>query len=139
MASEWRSKPARYGLALAIFAVIVAVALLFIKFSIQLNIMLLVGTGLVAAAWYAGRGPGFLLVGLVMVLAMVTNGVPKGVPLAAVILTYATFASMYVALVWLVSGRRIAERRLKEQRETLRITLASIGDGVIATNEQGDI
>jgi two-component system cell cycle sensor histidine kinase/response regulator CckA len=139
MAPEWRSRMARYGLAMAIFACIAAVAVLLSKFSIQLNLSIIVGAGLAAAAWYAGRGPAFLLLGLLVVLAATTNPVREGVPLASMVFTYVSAGTVFAGLVWLISGRRISERRLTEQGELLRITLGSIGDGVIATDQDGKV
>jgi two-component system cell cycle sensor histidine kinase/response regulator CckA len=139
MTADTRSTLFRYGLALAIFAGIVVIALLLIRFSIQLNITILVAVGLAVAAWFGGRGPGFLLVGLVVAFAVVTNRANPSGSLASLIFGYVSVAALLAALVWLISGRRITEERLREQSELLRITLASIGDGVIATNQQGTV
>jgi PAS domain S-box-containing protein len=38
-----------------------------------------------------------------------------------------------------ISERRLAQQRLREQQELLRVTLASIGDAVIATDTQGHV
>lgn len=139
MDAEKRSTLFRYGLAAAIFAVIALVALLLIQFSIQLNITILVAIGLAAVAWYGGRGPGLLLVGLVVTFAVITNRGSSNSTLASLIFGYISVTALFVALVWLISGRRITEERLREQSELLRITLASIGDGVIVTNQHGKI
>ena len=75
MAPKWRSGLARYGLAVAIFAGLALFALLLSKFSIQLNTSLIVAVGLAAASWYGGRGPGLLLLGLILALTMAMNPV----------------------------------------------------------------
>ena len=139
MASDTRSTLFRYGLALAIFAVIVLVALLLIQYSIQLNITILVAVGLAAASWYGGRGPGLLLVGLVVAMAAVMNRPSPNSSIVSLVFGYISVAALFVALVWLISGRKITEQRLKEQSELLRITLASIGDGVVVTDPQGKV
>ena len=139
MASDTRSTLFRYGLALAIFAVIVPVALLLIQYSIQLNITILVAVGLAAASWYGGRGPGLLLVGLVVAMAAVMNRPSPNSSIVSLVFGYISVAALFVALVWLISGRKITEQRLKEQSELLRITLASIGDGVVVTDPQGKV
>ena len=139
MVPDWRSALARYGLALVIFAIIAAVSVLLSLFSIQLNLSIIVGAGLAAAAWWAGRGPAFLLLGLLIVLVAATNPVREGTPFASRIFTFVSAGAVFAGLVWLISGRRISERRLTEQREVLRTTLGSIGDGVIATDNDGKV
>ncbi|HYP50279.1 MAG TPA: ATP-binding protein, partial [Pyrinomonadaceae bacterium] len=44
---------------------------------------------------------------------------------------------LFVSLVLFASSRRQAEKHLREQREWLRVSLASIGDAVIATDVNG--
>ena len=139
MATDQRSTLLNYGLAVAIFVGIVLVALLLIRFSIQLNITFLVAIGLAVATWYGGRGPGFLLVGLVIVLSVSINRVPEGGAIISVVFGYISVAVVLGALVWLIGGRRITEQQLKEQSELLRTTLASIGDGVVVTDPHGNV
>ena len=139
MVSETRSKLIRYGIAVAVFLGILLVAALLRYYSVQLNLTILVAVGIAVASWYGGRGPGFALVGLIVVFAGVSNRIPEGSSTASVIFGYISVAAILSALVWLISGRRITERQLKGQGELLRITLASIGDGVIATDPEGRV
>ena len=139
MAADTRSTLFRYGLAVAIFVVIMGIAVLLLQFSIQLNITILVAVGLAAAAWYGGRGPGLLLVGLIVAMAAVMNRSSQNGSIGTAIFGYISVAALFVALVWLISGRKITEQRLKAHSDLLRITLASIGDGVVVTDPQGKV
>ena len=46
---------------------------------------------------------------------------------------------LFVSLVLFASSRRKAEKSLREQGELLQVTLASIGDAVIATDVNGRV
>jgi PAS domain S-box-containing protein len=102
---------------------------------------------IVATAWFAGLGPA-LLGGALGCLAALGSPRPAGTALAE-----AVFWMTAIAVAWLIVRQRstrwrlereIAERareRAAEQRQQrwLEVTLASIGDGVIAVDEQGRI
>lgn len=134
-----RSFLLRYGLAVAIFALILVIALLLRYFSIQLNLSVVLAVGLVAAAWFGGRGPGIFLLFLILLGAIVIGGVPEGSSAVTVVVGYVSALAVFGLLILLVSGRKSTENRLREQGDLFRITLASIGDAVIATGGDGKI
>ena len=128
-----KSATLRYGLGLIPFAVILFVSLLFRYYSIRVDLSLLVIVILISAAWYGGRGPG-LLVGALFIVSTFMMAAPSQTSTARLIIAYVNITAVIVILVILVSSRRSAETRLREQREWLQVTLSSIGDAVVATD-----
>lgn len=102
----------------------------------------------VAAAWWGGRGPGLLatlvsVLGVAIMVAAPTGGVPNNVAFWSGALV---FAAMGVVVTSLIDGTRAAHREadakartLHLRAEWLRVTLASIGDAVIATDLDGRV
>jgi two-component system cell cycle sensor histidine kinase/response regulator CckA len=138
MSKEIRSTGLRYAFALGLFAVTLGVASAVSYFSPKNNnLTILVMVALVAAAWYAGRGPGLLLAILIEVTAVTFNPIPPDVPMAKVIFGHVSVFLLLLLLVLLVSSRKRAEHRIREQGELLQVMLNSIGDAVIATDLDG--
>lgn len=137
MVREIRSPVLRYGLALGAF-----VSLLLLSFGLQrllklrIDVTPLVIGLMIASAWYLGRGPG-LLVALAFEL---TLDYFAGFPLTgrAAVVAFNRLV-LFGCLVLFASSRRGAEKRLREQREWLQVSLSSIGDAVIATDINGSI
>lgn len=129
----------RYGLALALFILTIAIAAALNYFGFKLNLALLIVGVLVAAAWYGGRGPGLLLAILIEATIILANPAPQGTPVGAAIFGHVGVTALLVVLVLFVGGRKNAEHRLREQGELLMVTLSSIGDAVIATDLDGKI
>ncbi len=94
---------------------------------------------LVAATWFAGRGPGLVVAALIEITTVVFNPVNPDVPLAKVIFGHFSVFAFMVIIVLLVSSRRSAEGRIREQGELLQVMLNSIGDAVIATDLDGTV
>lgn len=91
---------------------------------------------MIASAWYLGLGPGLLLAILLeLTLDYFTH--PTWSFRSGIIIFNRMV--LFTSVVWFASSRRTAQRRLLEQTESLRVTLASIGDAVIATNNDGVI
>jgi PAS domain S-box-containing protein len=137
LSSKWW---ARYGLALLLFGLIFGLSQILAYYGIRLNFTIPVVVGLVAASWWGGRGPGLLLA----LAIAVSIGIyaprpqdPSGWPRA--IFGYVSIGLLLGFLVILISGRKKAETTLREQREFLQVTLASIGDAVIATDKAGEV
>lgn len=129
----------RYGLAVALVAITIGIAVLLNNFGVKLNFTIPVVLALVAGAWYGGRGPG-LLIGVLFQATTITYAkVPEDTVWAALIFGYFSTFCLYVFLALLISGLRNLLRRLSEQRDLLHVTLASIGDAVIATNPSGRV
>jgi PAS domain S-box-containing protein len=139
MGKTVRSVALRYGLPLAAFALLVLIAL-GVKswFSYQLDLSILAIALLIASAWYGGRGPGLLV-------ALVFNVTIDWYYLASQPLTWRYFITivnrvvLLAAVALFASARRNAEKQLRQQREYLRVSLASIGDAVIAADLDGAV
>jgi PAS domain S-box-containing protein len=130
----------RYGFAVLMFGVTLAIGLLNTRyFELRLNLTIPVVLALVAVAWYAGRGPGILIGILFQVSTIIFSTAPPDPVLARRIFGYFSIFALYIFLTLVISGLRRAQEDLKEQRDLLKVTLASIGDGVIATDIGGKI
>jgi PAS domain S-box-containing protein len=133
-----KSAVLRYGLGLVPFAAILSVILLLRYYSIRVDLSLLVIVVLISATWYGGRGPG-LVVGALFVVTTFLMAAPSQTSTGRLVIAYINIGAVIAILVFLVSSRRSAETRLREQREWLQVTLSSIGDAVVATNLSGAI
>jgi PAS domain S-box-containing protein len=136
-ASRWRSVVLRYFLAAASFALVLLLDFWINRtFKLKLDPTLLIIAVMIASAWYLGRGPG-LLVAFAFELAIdYFTRPPLTFGAGAVIFNRVL---LFASVVWFASSRRGAERRLRQQREWLQVTLSSIGDAVIATDVKGSI
>jgi len=144
MSRNLRSAIYGYGLAVLLFAAVVSVALLLQKAGIKVNFTIPVVVGLVVASWFGGRGPGVFFAILVTATTVAFNPLPADTSIATYIVAMLSVLCILLLIVVLISGKRMAEMRLREQSAALRhqsdrlaITLASIGDGVISTDKDG--
>jgi PAS domain S-box-containing protein len=137
MSREIRSAAPRYGLALGSFVLIVLISFVIQRvFSLRLDLTSLLIAAMIASAWYLGRGPGLLFAIVFEFTLDYFSTAPFSSRSALVIFNRLV---LFVALVLFASSRRNVEKRLREQREWLRVTLSSIGDAVIATDINGKI
>jgi PAS domain S-box-containing protein len=139
MAKKIWSVILRYGLALGIFAVILGTSLLLQQFSIKINLTILIVGGIIAAAWYGGMGPGILLALLIEGTTILYTPIPPDSSVGKAWFGYISVLLLLIFLAVLISSRKNAEKRLREQGELLQVTLESIGDAVIATDIDGKI
>jgi PAS domain S-box-containing protein len=134
---EIRFTPFRYALALGSFFLILAISYGLERispFRIDLTAMIIIA--MIASAWYLGLGPGLLLaIVLELTLDYFTHPSPT---FRSGIIVFNRMV-LFTSVVWFASSRRTAQQRLLEQRESLRVTMTSIGDAVIATNDKGVI
>jgi PAS domain S-box-containing protein len=137
MMRKIRSAVLRYGLALGSFALILLISYgLQHLFSLKLDLTSLIIIAMIASAWYLGRGPG-LLFALVFELTLdYFSTAPLTMRSSVVIFNRLI---LFASLVLFASSRRKVEKKLREQREWLQVTLSSIGDAVIATDINGQI
>jgi PAS domain S-box-containing protein len=136
MATKLKSAALRYGLPLTTFALIILAAFAvrhFFSFSLDPTPLLIIV--LIASAWYGGRGPG-LLVLLEYEIAIQYFTPTQSLTLKSILLIVNRLI-LFLSLVLFVSSRRSAQKRLQEQSERLQVSLASIGDAVIATDLNG--
>jgi PAS domain S-box-containing protein len=132
------------GYAFAVLATLVAAGL-------RLPLHGLLGTSLpfltffaaiAASAWFGGLGPGLLATALGGFFsfwyllsperAFRLDDPGEALGLVLYVLVGAGISALFEAL-------HVAQRRLERQKEELRVTLQSIGDGVIVTDEQGRV
>ena len=129
----------RYGLAIGLFAAAIGISLLLSRYSIKINLTLLIMGVIFAAAWYGGRGPGVLSALLFEATTILYTPIPPDTSLTKAVFGYLSVTLFLVSFALLISGRKKVEDRLREQRELLQVTLESIGDAVIATDLEGRI
>jgi len=132
---EIRSAPIRYLLALGSFVLILGVSFGVERVSpIRVDLTAMIIIAMIASAWYLGLGPGLLLaVILELTLDYFTR---PSLNFRWGIIIFNRMV-LFTSVVWFASSRRTAQKRLQEQTESLRVTLASIGDAVITTNNEG--
>jgi len=94
------------------------------------------------SAWYGGLGPGLvttLLTTLASTYYFLANRTAFDIDIRDTLVRLLVFAVAALLINSLSEARRRAEATLQEQRERFAITLASIGDAVIATDMHGRV
>jgi two-component system, cell cycle sensor histidine kinase and response regulator CckA len=134
---SWRSFAVRYGLAVATTAATLLIAGLLQRNSLSINLTILVVAAVLIPAWYGGLGPGMLVAISFELVSIVSRPPAPDASLGNYVFGHASTTAFYTLLVLLASGRRKAEKNIKDQREWLKVTLSSINDGVIATDTAG--
>ena len=118
---KWRSALLGYGLALGTVAVTLTVAILLSRYSISVNLTLLVIAAVLIPTWYGGLGPG-LMVGILFELVSILSKPPTaGASIANYVFGHVSVMALYVFFVLIVGARRKAEKRIKEQSELLNL------------------
>jgi PAS domain S-box-containing protein len=130
-----RSVILRYALALGSYLLILGISFglqKVIPFRIDLTALIIIA--MIASAWYLRLGPGLVLaIALELTLDYFSHP-PVAFKSAVIVFNRMV---LFTSVVWFASSRRKAQERLQQQSESLRVTLASIGDAVIATNNDG--
>ena len=127
----------RYGLAIVCFGATVGLSILLSKLGVRLNLTIPIVLALVATAWYGGRGPGLLISILFQATTILFTPIPPDSSVGLAVFGYFSVFALYIFLVFLISNVREIQLRLREQRDLLKVTLSSIGDGVVATDTKG--
>ncbi|MEP6591453.1 MAG: PAS domain S-box protein [Gemmatimonadota bacterium] len=133
---------AAYGVALAAVATAIGVRLTLTPIlgeSVPFSLTLV---AIAFAAWYGGTGPGLLAliageVGVRYFLLPPTHHF--GVETEAQTIALITFALLGFAAIALIDSQRRARHRSEAEGNLLRITLGSIGDGIITTDTENRI
>jgi PAS domain S-box-containing protein len=133
----------RFGLPLLGFALIFLLSDVFKRlFSFSFDLTILIIALLIGTAWYLGRAPGIFIAlvfeATLIYFALFTPNAPAQSTQKLVFYTINRL-TLFLSIVLFASARRNAERKLREQRELLQVTLKSIGDAVMATDLQGRI
>jgi PAS domain S-box-containing protein len=140
--AETRPAFARYGFALAIVVAATALRLLLDTAFGNHVPYITYFVAVVLAAWFGGVGPAVmaLLLGAAAAAYFFIN--PRhtlDIAGFGEILGLALYLALGAIILALVQSVRAAHRQAEERREWLRVTLASIGDAVIATDSQGRV
>src|SRR5688572_13408232 len=90
-----------YGLALAIFAVLIGISALLSYLNFKANLAFLIGIGLVVSVWYGGRGPGILLTALVMATIVYTSPIPPDSTIARTAFGHLSVSALLLSIVLL--------------------------------------
>lgn len=141
-AAQSAPRPTALHYGVAVVAVGLALLLSFLAQPlIEQNPFLIFFAATALSAWYGGLGPGLLATALGAVAACYFFLPPTfSFDLAGLgILRLAAFVAVSVLISALSEVRRRREHAAYTQREQLRVTLASIGDGVIATDTEGRV
>jgi PAS domain S-box-containing protein len=123
-----------YGAAVLAVGVALGVTLYVLPLAERSQLFLLLAA-VVLSGWYGGFGPGLLATGLAVAGQLAFFEPPYLDDIVRVVL----FGVMAVAVAALAAGRRRADERVRDQREELAVTLASIGDAVIVTDRAGRV
>jgi PAS domain S-box-containing protein len=127
-----KSVPLRYALALAVFALILFLSTALDRWlSVRFDPTSLIILWMIASSWYLGIGPG-LVVAICFELTL--QYFSPASPAARFYIILFNRLVLFISVVVFASSRRNAEKRLRQQREWLKVTLSSIGDAVIATD-----
>jgi PAS domain S-box-containing protein len=129
----------RYGLAVVVYAATLGLSLLLIWFGIRISFAIPILVGLVGVVWYGGLGPGLLLSVLFHATTIYYTPIPPDSSMPKVVFGYLSVFVVYLFLVWVIGGLKQAQHHLRSQRDLLQVTLASIGDAVIATDTDGRV
>lgn len=137
MLNKLKSIAFRFGVPLAAFVLILLTTIFISRFlSFSLDLTSLIIALLIATAWFMGRNPGLLIAIVFEATLIYFQSTPYTTKSA--VITFNRLV-LFCSIVLFASSRRKAEMNLREQRELLRVTLASIGDAVIATGSDGKI
>lgn len=139
MSRDLRSIVYRYGLAALVFTAVIAVSLLLRYLGYQVNLTILIVIALVAVSWWGGRGPGIVFCALVAAATVAMNPLPADQSMTRFLFGIVSVLAILLLIVFLISGRKLTEQKLRDQSDLLSITLSSIGDAVIATDADGRV
>src|SRR5215211_3752587 len=131
---------ARYGVALLASVLALLLTWLFQPF-MQRNLFLWFFAAIVIGAWYGGLGPGLLVTAIAVVgigyfFIAPYNLFDSG---SENLLRLGVFVLVALLISSLTAARRRSAISAQAQSEQLRVTLASIGDAVIATDVHGRV
>jgi len=129
----------RYGLALLIHVIVVGSIILNSRSGLNIPLTIRIILGLVAAVWYGGTGPGVFLCFLYQATTAILSPVPPELGLFRAWFGYISVLLFFLFLVFLISVIKRAGHTVSAQRDLLQVTLSSIGDGVVATDTEGNV
>lgn len=131
----------RYGAAVLFVAVTFLIYPLFGLAPEQISFALFVAA-VALSAWYGGLGPGLLAMALCVLLSALFL-IPPFLTLQVSEPSFRVRMVLFVITALIINGlsyaRSLAEERTRQERTRLQVTLASIGDAVIATGTDGRV
>jgi PAS domain S-box-containing protein len=130
----------RYGVATAAAGLALLLTRLLLP-ALQEPVFALFFIAVLVSSWYGGLGPGLFTTALSALLAVYYVFPPIGQSIIAIDSVIRLGVEVAAALIIssLTAARRRLAATLDAQREQLQITLASIGDAVITTDQQGRV
>lgn len=131
----------RYGLAMLLTA-LTTFASLGLRPLIEQIPAALFFVAVLVSAWYGGLGPGVLsslLSALAVYAFFLSEGQTPPAGLARDLVEAVVILFVMLLISALTAARKQAEATAYREREQLRVTLTSIGDGVITTDTQGQV
>jgi PAS domain S-box-containing protein len=134
----------RYGIAVPAVG-LALLATMMIRPLVGQTVFALFFLAVIASTWYGGLGPGLLAIALSIAAVDLLLLPPYGSLLPLQAFGFENLAQLGVVALTallisvLTASRRRAEIQLAAERERLAVTLASIGDAVIATDARGQV
>ncbi|HTH51346.1 MAG TPA: PAS domain S-box protein, partial [Pyrinomonadaceae bacterium] len=133
----------RYGLAVVLLGLIVAVQAFLLRYSIKISFAVPITLGLVLTTWYGGFGPGLLLSFLVAIVSAASTWDQPGLSGVEWTVAHLSTFGVLVLLAWMIRERRVAsgkisdsEARARETEEQFRsfFELGGMGMAIISTD-----
>lgn len=139
MVQRWRLRLSPYTVSVLTTLVALALSLLLRNIMEHIPFVFFFGSLAVTSA-YGGLGPGLLTVALSVVAVDFTFLAEQGQLFnPQTLIATGLFASVALLISSLYEGRKRAEALVRADRERLRITLISIGDAVMTTDQHGSV
>jgi PAS domain S-box-containing protein len=120
MLKDWKSYLRRYALAIGILALIVGVQTALQLLSIKLSFTIPIIVGLVAASWFAGRGPGFLLAFLMALISAYSSPRAAGTTDGEWLFTHLSNFALMIFIVYVTAERKFGAFREREALDRYR-------------------
>ncbi|MDE3088487.1 MAG: PAS domain S-box protein [Chloroflexota bacterium] len=128
----------RYGV--AIVSSLIAIAITQLTVLQTGSPFLLAVAAILISTWYGGLGPGLVATAITLlanIYFILGPTFPLRIATVDEVVRLGVFAFIGLLVNWLTVLRERTEERLREQRGLLSVTLSSIGDAVVTTDEQG--
>jgi|CXWL01.1.fsa_nt_gi signal transduction histidine kinase len=121
-----RTAVRRYGFAVAIFLVIIAIASVVSVTGLKINLTVPVIAGLFIVAWFAGRWPGLALAVMMQGTTIAFSTIAPEMAMWRVVIGHLSVFALLVFLVLIISSRRSADDQLRKQRDEMAELNASL-------------
>lgn len=137
--AKFKTLAFQYGIAAATVVVTLVISIAFTSYSIKLNLTILVMASVLISTWYGGKGPGLFATFVFVLVTAISKPPTPDEYVINYVFGHVSVLAVFVFMVYMISARRRTEKHINDQRSWLQGTLASINDGVIATDLKGNI